>query len=625
VLLIYFGTDVLAAWGLNLQYGVAGVLNFGYIANVALGGYIYGVLTLGPDSGNGGFQTYIIGLHLPPPLAVLVTIVAGCIFGGLIGLIGRKRLRPDYQAIVLLVVSIVAVTVVGADSGLFNGNAGLSLVPNPVGGTGPTTPNGWLYVAIVFAICAVGYPVLRRFSDGPLGRSLRAVRDDDRAALAIGKNVVGLRILVQIVGGGFAALSGALLVGFIGAWSPSAWQFAETLSLLTAIIVGGVASNVGVVAGVLLVPVIFEQATTYVPTLAARPELANDLGWMLTALLTIAFIWRRPTGIVPESRPRYGPGARRSRFTLAPLGPPEPAAGGASPLRGTAAGPVPGAGRSGPDPATARPASLRVRSGDEGRPTAVPAGGPLLAASDVAVHFGGVQALGGVSFEAAAGACTGLIGPNGAGKSTFVNVVSGFLKPDAGRVVFNGQDITQLPPHQRARIGLVRTFQLSRQFGRLTAIENLLVARGRHPAESLAGIVAGPRYWRAAEEANVVRARQLLAMFEMSGNADRMASNLSGGERRMLELMRALMTDPLMLVLDEPLAGLSPRWSGRFEEAVGALREQGISFLLIEHQLGIVERLCDSVVAMARGKVLSTGTMAELRSQREVQAAYVVG
>ena len=322
MLLIYFGTDVLAAWGLNLQYGVAGVLNFGYIANVALGGYIYGVLTLGPDSGNGGFQSYIIGLHLPPPLAMLVTIVAGCVFGGLIGLIGRKRLRPDYQAIVLLVVSIVAVTVVGADSGLFNGNAGLSLVPNPVGGTGPSTPNGWLYVAIVFAICLIGYLVLRRFSDGPLGRSLRAVRDDDRAALAIGKNVVGLRILVQVVGGGFAALSGALLVGFIGAWSPSAWQFAETLSLLTAIIVGGVASNVGVVAGVLLVPVIFEQATTYVPTLASRPELANDLGWMLTALLTIAFIWRRPTGIVPERRPRYGPGARRSRFTLAPLGPP---------------------------------------------------------------------------------------------------------------------------------------------------------------------------------------------------------------------------------------------------------------------------------------------------------------
>ena len=613
MLLIYFGTDVLAAWGLNLQYGVAGVLNFGYIANVALGGYIYGALTLGPDSGNGGFQTYIIGLHLPPALAMLLTIVAGCIFGGLIGLIGRKRLRPDYQAIVLLVVSIVAVTVVGADSGLFNGNAGLSLVPNPVGGTGPTTPNAWLYVAIVFGICAVGYLVLRRFSDGPLGRSLRAVRDDDRAALAIGKNVVGLRILVQIVGGGFAALSGALLVGFIGAWSPSAWQFAETLSLLTAIVVGGVASNVGVVAGVLLVPVIFEQATTYVPTLAARPELANDLGWMITALLTIAFIWRRPSGIVPERRPRYGPGARRSRFTLAPLGPSEPAAGG---------------GPNGHDRPAVKPAGLRVRSRDEGGPVTSPAGlppGPLLAVSDLAVHFGGVRALDGVSFEAAAGACTGLIGPNGAGKSTFVNVVSGFVKPDAGRVVFNGRDITHLPPHQRARIGLVRTFQLSRQFGRLTAIENLLVARGRHPAESVAGVVAGLRYWKAAEEENVARARQLLAMFEMSGNADRLASNLSGGERRMLELMRALMTDPLMLVLDEPLAGLSPRWSGRFEEAVGALREQGISFLLIEHQLGIVERLCDSVVAMARGKVLSTGTMAELRAQREVQAAYVVG
>lgn len=633
VLLIYFGTDVLAAWGLNLQYGVAGVLNFGYIANVALGAYFYGVLTLGPQSGNGGFQTYIIGLSLPPALAIVITVVLGCLFGGLIGLIGIKRLRPDYQAIVLLVVSIVALTIVEADSGLFNGNSGLSLLPNPAGGTGPTTPNGWLYVAVLFVLCIAAYRVLRRFSDGPLGRSLRAVRDDDRAALAIGKNVVGLRILVQIVGGGFAALSGALLAGFIGAWSPSAWQFAETLSLLTAIIVGGVASNPGVVAGVLLIPVLFEQATQYLPGLASRPELASDLGWMITSLLTIAFIWWRPAGILPDRRPRYGAAAAvprpLSRLLAGRRAVPAVASGAAArdePSSHGAAGPVQSAA-SEPGGAPSGAILDLPRQRRPGQPVhgGSSPGEPLLRASGVTVHFGGVRALNAVSFEAAAGAVTGLIGPNGAGKSTFVNVVSGFIKPESGQVLFNGADITSYPPNRRAKIGLVRTFQLSRQFARLTAIENLLVARQGHPAESPAGIIAGRRYWKPEEERTVARARQLLATFEMSAKADELAANLSGGERRMLELMRALMTGPVMLVLDEPLAGLSPRWSSRFEEAICWLRDEGISFLLIEHELGIVERICESVVVMARGEVLSTGTMTELRMQREVQAAYVVG
>jgi ABC-type branched-subunit amino acid transport system ATPase component len=153
----------------------------------------------------------------------------------------------------------------------------------------------------------------------------------------------------------------------------------------------------------------------------------------------------------------------------------------------------------------------------------------------------------------------------------------------------------------------------------------LLVARQHHPAESVLGVVSGLRYWKGAEEENVIRARGLLEMFEMIGKADELAANLSGGERRMIELMRALMTDPVMLVLDEPLAGLSPLWSERFEEAVRLLRESGITFLLIEHDLGIVERLCESVVVMARGRVLSTGSMSELRTRAEVQAAYVIG
>jgi ABC-type branched-subunit amino acid transport system ATPase component/ABC-type branched-subunit amino acid transport system permease subunit len=630
VLLVYFATDLIAAWGLNLQYGVAGVLNFGYIAIVAVGAYTYGVLTLGSPASNGNFEKYVVGIHLGAGYAFVLVILMGCVFGGVVGLIGRHRLRPDYQAIMLLVVAAVALAVAGADTGLVNGNPGLSLLPNPLGTTGPTAGNGWAYVGILFGICIVCYFILRRFSDGPLGRSLRAVRDDPDAALAIGKNVVGLRLLVQVVGGGFGALAGALLAAFIGAWAPSAWQFAETLSLLTAVIVGGVASNYGVVAGVLLVPVILEQLTQYVPGLNTRPQLAADIGWMVTSALTIIFIWWRPGGLLPDRRPRYG-NVRRSRFSYAPQ-PALLAAAGVGSMRVAEAGedragevgsgaPVLGADRgTGAGALPALPALVARRAASSVEP-----GGSLLTVTGMVVRFGGVRAVDGVSLEAAAGRITGLIGPNGAGKSTLVNAVTGFVRPESGRVEFNGIDLSREQPHRRARVGLVRTFQLARQFPRLTVMENLLVGRQSHPAETALGVLAGVHFWRRVEEENVERAYDLLRSFELSTKANVPATNLSGGERRMVEIMRALMADPMMLVLDEPLAGLSPRWAERLEDIVLRLQASGIGFLLIEHELGIIERLCQSVVVMARGSVLSVGTMEELRAQPEVQAAYVMG
>lgn len=627
--MVYFATDLLAAWGLNLEYGVAGVLNFGYIACVAVGAYAYGVLTLPSPAVNGNYQHYVLGLHLEPAAAFVIVIVVGCVFGGLVGLVGRHRLRPDYQAIMLLVVAAVALAVSEADTALVNGNPGLTLLPNPLGTTGPTAGNGWVYVGILLAICFAGYFVLRRFSDGPLGRSLRAVRDDSDAALAIGKDVVGLRMLAQVVGGGFGALAGGLLAAFIGAWAPSAWSFSETLSLLTAVIVGGVASNYGVVAGVILVPVVLQQLSQFVPGLNTRPQLAADLGWMLTSALTIFFIWFRPTGIVPDRRPRYGVGRHRRVWSYAPepahvavdLPVHPPISRTTSPMDA-----VSGASQASLDADAILAAASFALPRRPGWAAPTPnAAGPLLEVSDVVVKFGGVRAVDGVSLQVPAGAVTGLIGPNGAGKSTLVNALTGFLRPESGRISFNGQEISSQPAHRRARAGLVRSFQLSRQFSRLSVIENLLVGRQSHPAESALGIALGLRYWKQAELENVDRAWELLRAFNLHTKANMAASSLSGGERRLVELMRALMTEPKMLVLDEPLAGLSPAWAKRFEEALMQLRSSGIGLFLIEHELGIIERLCQDVIMMARGRVLSVGTMEELRKQPEVQAAYVMG
>jgi len=642
-MLVYLGTDLLAAWGLNLEFGVAGVVNFAYIVLVAAGAYFYAVFTLGPPAAMGGFQQYIIGARLPVAAAVaLAALICGGL-GCLIGVTGLKRLRADYQAMVMLVISILATTIIGADTGLFNGNAGLSLIPNPLASLEPAH-RGWYYVAVVGVICAAGHLVLRRFTTGPFGRVLRAVREDEDAAIAVGKNVVGLRLAVQAVGGVYAGLSGALLAGFIGGWSPSAWEYVETLALLTAIIVGGLGNDAGVLLGVVIVPVLILQGVQFLPQIKSAPQLTGDLGWIILGLLTIAFVFARPQGLIPERRPRLGVPAVPAEAGAPPArlpggaGADVPAQAGEAAQAGEPAQPGGPAQTGGAAPAGTLapplgtgPAGLAsiiaVRAGAP-LTRAVPGDGgraPILIVDGLVKRYGGVHAVDGASFTAAAGGITGLIGPNGAGKSTVLGLVSGFVRPDAGRITFDGRDVAVLPAHRRARLGIVRTFQLPREFRALTTIENLLVAAPGQRGESAAGVAAGRWRWRRDEDELAEAARGLLRLFGMAEAADERAGRLSGGQKRMLEVMRALMARPRLLLLDEPMAGLAPALAERLEAACRQLAAAGMSILLVEHELGVVERLCETVVVMAQGKVISEGRMAELRTRKEVQDAYVVG
>jgi ABC-type branched-subunit amino acid transport system ATPase component len=251
--------------------------------------------------------------------------------------------------------------------------------------------------------------------------------------------------------------------------------------------------------------------------------------------------------------------------------------------------------------------------------------GPILEVRDLVKHYGGVRAVDGISFAVARASITGLIGPNGAGKSTALNVIGGFLPPDSGRVLLDGEDVTGQAMHRLARRGVVRTFQLARVFGGLTTIENLLVAAPAQRGETAIGLVGGKRYWGKSESEGLERAMEMLAAFGMRDKADEYARNLSGGQKRAVETMRALMTRPKLLLLDEPMAGLSPSLSTQLENLFLELTHEGLSLLLVEHSLDTVERLCSKVVVMAQGKVLAEGRMSELRTRREVQDAYVIG
>jgi branched-chain amino acid transport system ATP-binding protein len=249
----------------------------------------------------------------------------------------------------------------------------------------------------------------------------------------------------------------------------------------------------------------------------------------------------------------------------------------------------------------------------------------MLVAEDVHRHFEGMRAVDGVSLEVPRGKITGLIGPNGAGKSTFMAVLAGTLPAGSGRIVFEGVDITTVPAYRRARMGLVRTFQLPSEFSRLTVLENLLVAAPRNRGDSLWGALLGRRYWGEDEERLVGEARGLLARFGMSAKESDYAGTMSGGQKRLIEIMRALMLHPRCLLLDEPMSGVHPRVVGEIQNYLHALRADGLTILMVEHELHLVEELCDSVFVMAQGKLIGSGTMASLRRQREIVDAYLVG
>jgi branched-chain amino acid transport system permease protein len=312
-LLVYFGVDVMACWALNLQLGVAGIVNFAFIMFQAVGAYTAAALTLGPSSGNGGFQQYILGADLPFPVPILVAGVVGALLSLVVGMVVLRRLRSDYQALVMLVISQIAVNVVQNQAELFNGSAGLSLVPQPLASQLNLSPINyqWFYVGLTFVICAIIYVVVHRITGSPLGRALRAVRDDEQAALALGRNVFGLRMLAFVVGGAIAAISGAVLVEFIGNWAPGAWLYQETFVLLAAVVIGGSGNNFGAVVGALLVPVAFLEATRFLPQIPGHPGLIEPLQWITVGLLMLLFLWFRPEGIFPERRRTFPPVGQR--------------------------------------------------------------------------------------------------------------------------------------------------------------------------------------------------------------------------------------------------------------------------------------------------------------------------
>ncbi|SEM25286.1 branched-chain amino acid transport system ATP-binding protein [Roseovarius tolerans] len=248
----------------------------------------------------------------------------------------------------------------------------------------------------------------------------------------------------------------------------------------------------------------------------------------------------------------------------------------------------------------------------------------MITVENVAKNFGGIRAVDGVSLSIEKGSITGLIGPNGAGKTTLFNIVAGVFPPSSGTIYLDGEDVTGLEPHALFHKGLLRTFQIAHEFSTLTVLENLLVVPGDQPGEQLRHSWFNFGQVKAVEAKNLERALEVVDFLEIDHLKDELAGNLSGGQKKLLELGRTMMVDAKIVFLDEVGAGVNRTLLNTIATSIKRLNEErGYTFCLIEHDMDFIARLCDPVIVMADGKLLTQGTIEEVKNNEEVIEAYL--
>lgn len=248
----------------------------------------------------------------------------------------------------------------------------------------------------------------------------------------------------------------------------------------------------------------------------------------------------------------------------------------------------------------------------------------MIVVNNLHKHFGGLRAVDGASLKIETGSITGLIGPNGAGKTTLFNIIAGHYKPTSGQVLLDGEDISGLTPHELFAKGLLRTFQIAHEFSSLTVRENLMMVPDKQSGENLIDTWIRPSKVREQEEQTRQKANEVIEFLEITHVADELAGNLSGGQKKLLELGRTMMVDAKIVFLDEVGAGVNRTLLNTIGDAILRLnKEQGYTFCMIEHDMEFISRLCDPVICMAEGRVLAQGTAEEVKNNEEVIEAYL--
>lgn len=530
--------------GLNLIFGVTGMLALGQAAFVALPGYAAGIL-----------QKYGVPVLVAIPLGIAIAVVIARMVAEIF-----VRLPGIYFAIGTLGFSFVVEGLARAFPSVTGGASGLVLEP-PI----PFGRTGWYVLsisALALGACSFAWLVRGRFL-----RTLRLVRHDELAAEVLGINVVRLKVHVFTIGSAYSAVGGILLAYYVGVLAPESGGVNASLEALAMMVIGGSGSVFGPLIG-----------TAAIQWLFAVSGGAGHYELLVYGVAFFVIILYAPAGIVGALRRVWAFGIER-------LGD-RPAAVLENPITSPA--------RAADPPITHKPMMRQ---------------GVCLAVDTVSKNFDGLRAVSDVSFDVRFGQIVALIGPNGAGKSTLFNVVSGIESPSGGRVMLEGADLAGVPIHRRgATIG--RSFQVPRLVPDLTAVGNIVSRLDHMPG--------------APDEDTKQRiARQHLDLFGLSEFADMPVSRIGLGHHKLIELVRASVGDPPLLLLDEPAVGLTREEVQRLAELLRMLKQAGAAILVVEHNVGFVSTVADDVVVMESGRLIARGTPQSVMTDSKVQHAYL--
>jgi branched-chain amino acid transport system permease protein len=563
------GIYALLGLSLNIVLGEVGLFDLGHAAFYAIGAYATAILNT--------------RLGLPTSILIPVSILASAAFAWLVTT-PIIHLRGDYLCIVTIGIGEIVRLVAERDPG------GLTRGPNGI--TGIKNPDFWLfrisgstafyyYVAAIIAVVILGLLSLQK---SRVGRAWNYIREDETAAEAMGVDVRSYKRLAFVLGAALAGLAGNVYASKFMVVSPSTFTFMDSTLLFCIVLLGGLGSIPGTILGaaaVVLFPEFFRDAAKY------RMLLFG-------AALVVMMVFR-PSGLMPR---------RRSGLPFRSLGIRVPAASDQALLDGFAPSPP-------------------ARTAVDGKKHPTQAQAALLEVRELILRFGGLTALDDVSLDVRKGEITSIIGPNGAGKTTLFNVITGIYRPSAGHVSFKGRVISGLKPHAVVQTGIARTFQNIRLFKSLTCVENALCGPHCHARSGLFSSVFRTPRQRAEELSALKTAAYRLRQVGLWDDRNELAANLPYGRQRLLEIARAMASGPELLILDEPSSGLNDRES---EELVGLLRQlaaEGVTLLLIEHDMNVVMGISDRVIVLAEGRLIADGAPEAVYEDPAVVAAYL--
>jgi branched-chain amino acid transport system permease protein len=581
------GLFCLTIVGLDLLTGVAGQVSLGQAGFMAIGGYTSAILAVHYN------VPTLVGLIAGAAGSALVAAVLGVVCG---------RLRGMYLAIVTLAFGIL-VEALANGLNITGGPSGIAGIPPfSVGGFSFDTDTRMFY--LVWILVAVALVLSANLIRSNRGRILRAMHGDQVGARSLGLHVTRAKVAVFVISACIASVAGSLYASYFRYLSPDQVGSAQSLTLITMLAIGGMGTLFGPLVGVALL--------TYLPLVSQ--SIAN-YSMLITGVLLVLFLRYLPAGIwgaVLE-------GVSRARTVW--LGRTGPV------VAVTAAASANGAAN--PAPATEAKAKAMVNAAANGKVTATvnaaangQGGSPALEVRGLSKSFGGVAAVQDASFAVPEGSLTALIGPNGAGKSTMFNLVTNLYQPDKGEVILRGRPITGLRSDRITSLGLFRTFQTARVFPQLTVLDNVLVGGYRlGRAGYLAQSLRLPRS-RREERRMEARARRLLDVMSLADRADQRAAVLPLAAQKYLELARALMARPSVVLFDEPAAGMNDAETAELGMILRAVRDTGHTVVVVEHNMSLVMGVCDQVVVMDAGSVIAAGPPQAVQNDPLVISAY---